>query len=394
MRVVVAVSGGIAAYKACDVVSRLVKGGHEVRVVMTPAAAQFVAPLTFRALSGQSVSVNVDGDEGGAIGHVALARWAEALVIAPATASLMARLATGDARDMVTLVYMGFRGPVVMAPAMEPEMWSHPRTIANRIVLEQDGVWLVGPEEGRMASGYIGVGRMAEPETIVEALQDAVSPHDLAGRTLVVTAGATWEHFDPVRLLTNPSTGMMGVAVANQAARRGARTVLVAGPSVTLDTVHPHVEIRPVVSALDMLTEVRSAMHGADVLVGAAAVSDFRPEQVAEFKVHKPDIARDWAMAPNPDIIRTMATEYGGQKLMIGFAAETENPVEQAQKKRREKGLDAVLANLVGPGRGFGHGSHQAWLVTGEGVEELAGQTKAETAQRLVDWISERLRGR
>lgn len=389
-----AVSGGIAAYKACDVVSRLVKAGHAVRVVMTPAAAQFVAPLTFRALSGQSVSIDVGGAEGGAIGHVELARWAEALVIAPATASLMSRMANGDARDMVTLVYMGFRGPVVVAPAMEPEMWSHPRTVANRAVLEKDGVLLVGPEEGRMASGYLGVGRMAEPETIVEALQDAVSPQDLAGRTLVVTAGATWEHFDPVRLLTNPSTGMMGVAVANQAARRGARSVLVAGPSVALGTVHPRVEILSVVSAADMLNAVRAAMPEADVFVGAAAVSDFRPAQSADYKVHKADIPREWAMVPNPDIIRTMATEFRGQKLMVGFAAETDNPVEQAQKKRQEKQLDAVLANLVGSDRGFGHGAHQAWLVSREGVAELASQTKAETAHHLLDWISEQLRGR
>ncbi len=394
MRVVVVVSGGIAAYKACEVVSRLVKAGHEVRVVMTPAAAQFVAPLTFRALSGQPVSVDVDGDEGGAIGHVALARWAQALVIAPATASLMARLANGDARDMATLVYMGFRGPVVVAPAMEPEMWAHPRTKANRAILQQDGVFMVGPEEGRMASGYMGLGRMAEPETIVGALEDAVSPQDLAGRTVVVTAGATWEHFDPVRILTNPSTGMMGVTIANQAVRRGARVVLVAGPSVNLAPVHSRVETHPVVGAMEMLAAVRAVMDGADVLIGAAAVSDFRPEQAADHKVHKADIAREWAIAPNPDIIRTMAMEFGARTMMVGFAAETENPVEQANKKRLEKHLDAVLANLVGPGRGFGDGTHQAWLVSAEGVEQFPGHTKTDTARRLLDWISQRLRGR
>lgn len=392
MRVIVGVSGGIAAYKACELVSRLVKSGHEVRVVMTPAAAQFVAPLTFRALSGHPVASSTLDEPEGPISHVALSHWAEAMIVAPATAALLARLASGQAEDMVSLVYLGFRGPVLLAPAMEPEMWSHPRTQNNVQILQDDGVQFVGPHYGRMASGREGLGRMAEPAEIYEAMLDATAVQDLKGRTFVVTAGATWEFFDPVRLLTNPSTGLMGVAVANQAARRGARVLLAAGPTVTAP-LHPRVERRPVTSAIDMLAAVDSAMGDADALIGAAAVSDFRPVRRLLQKAHKDQLGLNWAMERNPDVIRAMAEKYGADKLIVGFAAETENAVEQAEAKRVKKGLDAVVANLVGEGQGFGAGHHQAWLVTDRGSWAFAGEDKGMTAAALLDWIRDRLGG-
>lgn len=387
MRIVVGVSGGIAAYKACELVSRLVKAGHEVRVVMTPAAAQFVAPLTFRALSGQEVGLRSDDEPVGPLSHVKLAHWADALVIAPASASLMARLAQGHAVDMLGLVYLGFRGPVLVAPAMEPEMWDHPRTRENCRILTEDGVNWVGPGFGRMASGLEGLGRLAEPADIVDALDVLLAPKDLGHLSMVVTAGSTWEHFDPVRILTNPSTGLMGVLVANQAARRGARVTLVAGPSVTVP-VDPRVHRESAVSAVDMLDAVREALRYADVMVGTAAVSDFRPKTRLLQKAHKDQTGLEWAMERNPDIIQTMAQEFREQKLFVGFAAETENPVEQAEAKRRRKQLDAVVANLVGEGIGFGTGAHQAWLVTRDGVQQLPGGTKAQTATALLDWIA------
>lgn len=388
MRVVVAVSGGIAAYKSCELVSQLVKADHEVRVVMTPAAAQFVAPLTFRALSGHAVGIHSDDEPEGPLSHVVLSHWAEVLIMAPASASLISRLAQGRAEDLASLVYLGFRGPVLMAPAMEAEMWSHPSTQRNVKVLREDGIHLVGPNEGRLASGLEGLGRMAEPWDILQALDEVRVPKDLDGLGILITAGPTWEHFDPVRVLTNPSTGLMGVTIANQAVGRGAQVVLVAGPGVSAP-VDRRVVRENVVSAADMQDRVDAWTEKLDVVVAAAAVSDFRPAERLTAKAHKDDVELQWTMVKNPDIIATVARRYAGTKLLIGFAAETENPVEQGEAKRVRKQLDAVVANRVGDRAGFGMGTYQAWLVTTDGAEPL-GESKAETAARLLDWIGTR----
>lgn len=392
MRLVVGVSGSIAAYKACDLVSKAVQAGHLVRVIMTPTATQFVGPLTFSALSGHSVVWETTDQVQGSVSHVALANWAEALIVAPATAALLSRLAQGEANDMLTLTYLGFRGPVLLAPAMEPKMWEHPATQRNVTRLKEDGVHLVGPNVGHVASGEQGRGRMAEPLEILEALRDATAKRDLTGIRMVITAGATWEHFDPVRLLTNPSTGMMGVMLADQAAIRGAQVVLVAGPSVNLP-IHPKVDVYRVTSAQDMLDSVLSVMESAQVFIGAAAVSDFRPAQRQAHKVHKDALLSRWDMVANPDIIRTVAERYRGQKLIVGFAAETEQVQEQAERKRTQKGLDAVVANRVGVQEGFGDLPHEAWLVTKQGVQPLPGHDKRQTATAVLDWIRESLRG-
>lgn len=391
MRIIVGVSGGIAAYKACELVSRLVQAGDEVRVVMTSTAAQFVSPLTFRALSGHAVAVGIEDEPEGPLSHIKWSHWADAMVMAPATASLMSRLATGRADDMLSLVYLGFRGPVVVAPAMEPDMWQHPRTQANAQTLRDDGVFLVGPREGRMASGRVGLGRMAEPAELVEALRDATTPRDLEGVRLLITAGPTWEHFDPVRLLSNPSTGMMGVLIANQAVRRGAEVVVVSGPRVEYP-IRSEIHHKAVVSAADMLRAVLEYVDDAHVFIGSAAVSDFRPAHPLQHKAHKSEIGLTWEMERNPDIIRTVANQYRGQKLIIGFAAETEDAASRAEAKRLDKGLDAVVANLVGESRGFGRGHHEAWIATEQGVHQL-GQDKADSAAALLDWISEQIRG-
>lgn len=391
MRVVVGVSGGIAAYKTCEIVSRLVQKGHDVRVIMTPRAAQFVAPLTFRALSGQAVAVDVADETEGPLSHITLSHWAEALIMAPATASLMARLASGCAEDMLSLVYLGFRGPVLMAPAMEPDMWSHPRTQANLRTLTDDGVHLIGPNPGRLASGRTGLGRMAEPSEVLDALDDVTAKKDLVGVTMVITAGSTWEHFDPVRLLTNPSTGLMGVEIANQASRRGAAVTLVTGPSVDW-ALHSAVNRQSVTSAREMHAAVKALMPDADVYVGAAAVSDFRPVEQLQRKAHKESVGLSWHMERNPDIIQDVAQQYRGQKLIIGFAAETEDAVEQASRKRAAKGLDAVVANVVGGRSGFGDQEHHAWLVTSAGAEPILPNSKSATAGVLLSWVAERLR--
>ncbi|MCY0877914.1 MAG: bifunctional phosphopantothenoylcysteine decarboxylase/phosphopantothenate--cysteine ligase CoaBC [Firmicutes bacterium] len=393
MRVVVGVGGGIAAYKACELVSRLIQKGHQVRVVMTPKAAQFVAPLTFRALTGSPVGIASEDEPEGPLSHVRLAHWANAMIVAPATAELIARLAQGIASDLLSLVYLGFRGPVVVAPAMEAEMWTHPATQRNIARLRADGAVIVGPAEGRLASGAWGRGRLVEPEQLVEALEDATQVKDLAGVNIVVTAGATWEFFDPVRLLTNPSTGLMGALIARLAAQRGARVALVHGPSLTF-SVRDDLQRYPVVSAEDMLARVDQLMAAlpADVFIGAAAVSDFRPAHPLGQKAHKDEVELTWAVLPNPDIIQTMAERYRHRTLIVGFAAETDNVVESAKVKRERKGLHAVVANLVGRDRGFGAGAHQAWLVSEEGETPIPGNSKEATAAFLLDWVRDHVR--
>jgi len=388
MRIVLGVAGGIAAYKACELASRLTKDGHEVTVLMTRTATEFVSPLTFRALTGRAVAVTIGEEPFGPLSHVHLAHWADALVIAPATADLLARLATGRADDMLSAVYLGFQGPRLIAPAMEPEMWAHPRTQANVAVLQQDGVRFIGPMAGRMASGHYGVGRLAEPETIQDALVDLVTPKDLAGLRMLITAGSTWEYFDPVRVITNPATGLMGKLLAGQAVRRGAEVAVVAGPGVTPLAERTGLVWDTVVSAEEMLSRALVRLPGMHVVVGTAAVSDFRPAKRAEQKVHKAAVGLSWPVEPNPDVIRTLAEQADPGTLMIGFAAETDNIIESAQRKRLDKKLDAVVANRVGLGVGFGTGAHEAWLVTADGVEPMPGHHKEETATALLNWVA------
>ncbi|MCY0865864.1 MAG: bifunctional phosphopantothenoylcysteine decarboxylase/phosphopantothenate--cysteine ligase CoaBC [Sulfobacillus sp.] len=388
MRIVLGVAGGIAAYKACELASRLTKDGHDVSVLMTRTATEFVSPLTFRALTGRAVAVTIGEEPFGPLSHVHLAHWADALVIAPATADLLARLAAGRADDMLSAVYLGFQGPRLIAPAMEPEMWAHPRTQANVAVLRQDGVRFIGPTAGRMASGHYGVGRLAEPEAIQDALVDLLTPKDLAGLRMLVTAGSTWEYFDPVRVITNPATGLMGKLLAGQAVRRGAEVAVVAGPGVTPLTERTGLVWDTVVSAEEMLTRALVRLPGMHVVVGTAAVSDFRPAKRAEQKVHKAAVGLSWPVEPNPDVIRTLAEQADPGTLMIGFAAETDNIIESAQRKRLDKKLDAVVANRVGLGVGFGTGAHEAWLVTADGVEPMPGHHKEETATALLNWVA------
>lgn len=389
MRIVVGVAGGIAAYKTCEVVSRLVQSGHAVRVIETPAATKFVTPLTFRALTGDAVGVAVDDEPWGPLSHVVVSHWADALIIAPATGSLMGRLAQGLADDLLSLVYLGFKGPVIMAPAMEPDMWDHPRTQANGATLTRDGVQMVGPNQGRMASGRTGVGRMAEPSEIIDALYDRLSPQDLSGVGIVISAGPTWERFDPVRILTNPSTGRMGVLIAQQAARRGARVTLVAGPGVS-SPAHRGVTVVRVESAQAMRDAVLELMAGHDVYIGAAAVSDFRPRRPLVQKAHKEELDLQWAVDRNPDIVREVAERWRGVKTIVAFAAETEDVVRRADQKRIAKGVDAVIANLVGSQQGFGDLPYQAWLVSEAGATPLE-PTKEGAARQLLDWLSARL---
>ncbi len=385
MRVVLGVGGGIAAYKACEVASRLVQDGHTVDVVMTEAARQFVAPLTFRALTHRPVSTAVADEPVGVLSHVALAHGAEVMVVAPATADLLARLASGRADDMLTAVYLGVRCPVLVAPAMEPEMWAHPATQRAAAVLAGDGVGRLGPASGRMASGDHGVGRMVEPDAIVRAVRRLATAQDLAGLRLLVTAGPTWEFFDPVRLLGNPSTGAMGVAVAEAAYFRGADVTLVHGPLTV--PIPPEVAAVAVTTTEEMAAAVDERFGDVDAVVAAAAVADFRPRVPSAVKLKKADGDQPaaWAVERTVDILARLGDAKGPRQTVVGFKAETDHHVERAVAMWRAKHLDLVVANRVEAGHGFGGGDTAAWLVWSPDRVEPYHGSKAGLAKALLD---------
>ena len=318
-RIVLCVTGGIAAYKAADLARRLQDAGAQVRVVMTEAATRFITPMTFQALTGQPVRTSLwDEAAEAAMGHIELARWADRLLVAPASADAIARLAAGLAGDLLSTLYLATEAPLVLAPAMNRVMWAHPATQANLATLQARGAQVLGPGEGDQACGEVGAGRMLEPLQIVAALQAAGA---LAGRRLLITAGPTFEDLDPVRFIGNRSSGKMGFALAAEAARQGAEVTLVAGP-VALSTpagVH-RLDVR---SAEQMRAAVLAALPGQDAFIGAAAVADFRPAQVASTKIKKSAGLPQVEWTATPDILAEVAAHVQRPALVVGFAAET-----------------------------------------------------------------------
>jgi phosphopantothenoylcysteine decarboxylase/phosphopantothenate--cysteine ligase len=386
MRLVLGVGAGIAAYKSCELASRLTQDGHEVFICLTREATRFVSPRTFAALTHRPVSVEVGDEPLGPISHVTLARTAALMVVAPATADLIARMAEGRADDMLTAVYLGLRAPVLLAPAMEAEMWSHPAVKRHVERLRADGVVFIGPEEGRLASGLAGRGRMSEAARIHDRIEWLATPKTLAGRSLLITAGPTREFFDPVRFLSNPSSGSMGTAVAKAARNRGARVTLVHGPLSV--PVPDGVDTVAVTSALEMEAAVFRCASDVDVIIATAAVSDWRPKTRQSEKVKKQETAMHWEMVPNPDILARLGHERArpGQ-ILVGFAAETSDVAERGREKLRQKGVDLLLANQVGYERGFGPGDVQGVLLSRTGTEEPVVGDKTAAAQILLDAV-------
>ncbi|HEV8580049.1 MAG TPA: bifunctional phosphopantothenoylcysteine decarboxylase/phosphopantothenate--cysteine ligase CoaBC [Thermoanaerobaculia bacterium] len=346
LRILLGISGGIAAYKAAELVRRLRAGGHEVRCALTRAAGSFVTPLTLEVLSGHSVyqeeylTAGGIGDEA----HIAAAAWAEVLCVAPATTHVIARLALGLADDFLTTTALAFTGPVVVAPAMHSAMWEKETTRRYVEELERRGVRFIGPVEGALASGEVGMGRMAEPEAIVQAVEAAVATGPLAGRMVLVTAGPTHEPVDPVRFLGNRSSGRMGFALAAEAARRGAKVELVAGP-VALETPRG-VNRVDVVTAREMESAVRERAPEADLIIMAAAVADFRPRRPAETKIKKERGLPVLELEENPDILAGLRA-LAPNAVLAGFAAETENLETNARGKLEQKQADFLVANDV-----------------------------------------------
>ena len=385
--VVLGVTGSIACYKAADAASKLTQAGALVDVILTDAAQKFIAPLTFRSLTGRRVFTDMfDVDSPLAEEHVALARAADAMLIAPASATTIARLAHGLADDMVSLTALATLAPLLVAPAMDAQMWEHAATRANIATLRERGVTVVGPAEGRLASGHSGAGRLVETETLLGAVRQALGARggDLAGRRIVVSAGGTQEPLDPVRYLGNRSSGKMGFAIAEAARDRGAVVTLVTGP-VALATPYGIERIDTATTA-EMAEALRCATKGCDALIMAAAPADFRPAAASAQKIKRTADALSVELVPNEDIIASL----GGGFVKVGFAAETQGLVEQARVKIAKKGLDLIVANdVTAAGAGFATDTNVVTIIDAAGtVEELPVLSKYQVAWRILDRVA------
>lgn len=393
--VLLCVGGGIAAYKALELVRRLRDAGAEVQVAMTEGAQQFVTPLSFQALSGSPTRTSLwDSAAEASMGHIELARWADRIVVAPATADLLAKLAHGFASDLVTTLCLATTAPITVAPAMNHRMWQHPATQANVATLKARDVQVVGPEDGPLAEGESGPGRLSEPDAIVAALTStpttAATGNDaLRGLKVVVSAGPTYEDLDPVRYLGNRSSGKMGFAVAASAARRGAEVVLVAGP-VHLPT--PAGVKRVDVRSAAQMREAVFASFPADIYIGAAAVADYTPRAPAANKIKKSNESLALDLVRTPDILAEVAAQTQSLKLVVGFAAETENVAGYARGKLVAKHLDLIVANRVGVADGgFESDQNAMTAFWADGERVFAPGAKTHLADELIDLIVERL---
>ncbi len=394
MRITLGVSGGVAAYKSAELVRRLQQEGHSVQVVMTRAAREFITPLTLAALSGQKVITDLFAGEGSgtgepnlesAIEHIAVAQRTDLLAVAPATADILAKFARGIANDFLSTLYLASTAPVVLAPAMNVNMWQHPATQENLAILLARGVQIVEPNEGYLACGMTGPGRLAGQEEIVKAIQRVLrAKHDLIGETVLITAGPTCEDIDPVRYLTNRSSGKMGYAIAEAAAARGAHVVLVSGPT-SLGSPE-NVQRADVRSTEQMLAVVQQHFKSCTIAIFAAAVADFRAAEVASSKIKRGTDALTIRLKPNPDILATAARDKG-DRLVVGFAAETDNVVENARNKLTAKNADLIVANdVTAEGAGFNVDTNIVTFFARDGHEvKLPQLSKADIAHKILD---------
>jgi phosphopantothenoylcysteine decarboxylase/phosphopantothenate--cysteine ligase len=391
MKVALGVSGGIAAYKAAEIVRLLQDREIRVQVIMTQAAQEFVRPLTFAALSGEKVITgmfeagNAEPNIDSAVEHIAVAQSIDALVVAPATSDILAKFAQGIASDFLTTLYLATTAPVIVAPAMNVNMWNHPATQANLEILRKRGVKIVEPDSGYLACGMIGPGRLAANESIVASIMQALgASQDLSGETVLITAGPTREKIDPVRYITNRSSGRMGYALAEAALRRGARVLLVTGPT---SIVPPDAaEVTRIETADQMRAAVLQLFLQATIVIKTAAVSDYRPKAAAIQKLKRSG-PMSLELEPTTDILAELSAKKSTQ-LIIGFAAETENVLENARKKLAKKSLDAIVVNDVSrDGVGFDSDRNAVTILTQDEVLEVPETTKWEVAQRVLDQI-------
>lgn len=393
MKVALGVTGGIAAYKAAEILRLLQDRGVKVQVIMTRAAQEFVRPLTFAALSGEKVITEMFSEGSAepnvesAVEHIAVAQGADALVVAPATADTLAKFANGIANDFLSTLYLATTAPVVVAPAMNVNMWEHDATRKNLETLRARGVKIVEPGSGYLACGMVGAGRLAEPEQIVEAVMETLGvSQDLKGETVLVSAGPTYEPIDPVRFIGNRSSGKMGYALAEMAIRRGAKVVLVSGPTALKPPAVD--EYVPVETAEQMRAAVMERFPDATVVIKTAAVADFKPKQAAPQKI-KREKGISLELEPTGDILAELGATKFPKHIVIGFAAETENLLENARKKLTKKNVDAIVLNDVsGTDIGFGSDRNAVTIVTAENVVAVPEASKLEVAGRVLDVVA------
>lgn len=379
-KILLGVTGGIAVYKSAELVRQLIKAGHEVQVVMTRSATEFVGPVTFQALTGRDVFVEMwDKQRGDSMAHISLTRWADVFVVAPATANFLAKLANGVADDLLSSLAAARECPLLVAPAMNKQMWGNPANQRNIAQLNTDGVTILGPAAGFQACGEVGEGRMLEPQEIALHVEAALQPKLLAGKKVLITAGPTFERIDAVRGVTNPSSGKMGYAVARAAWEAGAEVTLVSG-QVSL-APPPGCRRIDVVSAQDMLNAVNAEVESADIFIGVAAVADYYVLNQSEQKIKKDAHILTLELAPNPDILANV-TARDNPPFCVGFAAESENLLEYAEAKRRRKKLPLLAANLVQTA--IGADDNEIILLDDDGEHRLPRAGKLELARKLV----------
>ena len=391
MNIVLGITGGIAAYKAPDLVRRLRERGGDVQIVMTASAEEFVTGTALQAVSGRPIRSNLwDKEAEAAMSHIELARWADVVLIAPATAEVMARIVSGGAPDLLTTICLATEAPLAVAPAMNHVMWSNPATQANRKVLEERGIHILGPGVGSQACGETGAGRMLDPDTIAAAVFDlAVGKGEglLTGKKVVITAGPTREPIDPVRYITNRSSGKMGYAMARAAAAQGAEVVLISGP-VNLPEP-PGIDVRNVLSAQDMYDATHTCVGEADIFIAAAAVADYRPAELKEQKIKKNEESMSIDLVRCPDILASVAALAVGP-FTVGFAAETEKVDDYARSKLEKKKLDMIIANRVGSDCGFDTDDNSVNVIWTDGEQRFPEARKSELARDLVELIARR----
>ncbi len=386
--ILLGITGGIAAYKSAVLLRLLIKSGATVQVVMTPAAEAFVTPLTFQALSGLAVKTELlDTEAEAAMGHIELAKWADLIIIAPASADFLAKLAAGTANDLLSTLCLASAAPIAVAPAMNQQMWAAQSTQSNLKLLAQRNIHILGPASGDQACGDIGLGRMLEADELSLEVEQILSvTRHLAGKKVLITAGPTYEAIDPVRYIGNRSSGKMGYALAQAFLEAGAEVILISGPTA----LNPeHLQPIMVESAIEMQQQVMSNLKGQDIFIGCAAVADYRVIEPAQQKIKKSSQQLVLTLEKNPDIIIEVASSEIRPKLVIGFAAETENVIKNAQTKLSKKGLDMVCANDVsGEQTGFGSDLNQLIVVTKNHHETLELTSKSQQAVTLVEKIA------
>ena len=388
-KIVLGITGSIAAYKSCLIIRELVKRGAEVQVVITPAGKEFITPITLSALTQKPVISEFFSQRDGTWhSHVTLGLWADAMLVAPCTASTLGKMANGIADNMLITTYLSMKAPVFIAPAMDLDMYAHPTTQQNMERLKGFSNHIIEPQSGFLASGLEGKGRMEEPEKIVAYLDNFFEPRDLAGKKIMITAGPTYEKIDPVRFIGNYSSGKMGFALAEECARRGAEVTLVAGP-VAMKTEHPNIHRIDVESAQEMCDAATNTFPKMNAAILCAAVADFRPEKVAEEKIKRIGQTMDIHLVPNPDIAASLGKMKHERQVLVGFALETNDEQQNAQHKLEKKNLDFIVLNsLRNEGTCFKSDDNQISIISRNGQKDYEKKTKTEVARDIIDELA------